>query len=69
MKSHDHQHINKDPLADSAGVPWDGRAFNENPFANDDGSARPELISAIILVNRARVHTGKLLTKVPTYPS
>lgn len=47
MKSHDHQHINKDPLADSAGVPWDGRAFNENPFANDDGSARPELISAI----------------------
>jgi hypothetical protein len=47
MKSHDHQHINKDPLADSAGVPWDGRAFNENPFANDDGSARPELITAI----------------------
>ena len=47
MKSHDHQHINKNPLADSAGVPWDGRAFNENPFANDDGSARPELISAI----------------------
>lgn len=48
MKSHEHQHINKDPLADSAGVPWDGRAFNENPFANDDGSARPELISAIL---------------------
>jgi hypothetical protein len=47
MKSHDHEHINKNPLADSAGVPWDGRAFNENPFANDDGSARPELISAI----------------------
>ena len=47
MKSHDHQHINKDPLADSAGVPWDGRAFNDNPFANDDGSARPELVSAI----------------------
>ena len=47
MKSHDHQHINKNPLADSAGVPWDGRAFNENPFANDDGSARPELIAAI----------------------
>ena len=47
MKSHDHQHINKNPLADSAGVPWDGRAFNENPFANDDGAARPELISAI----------------------
>jgi hypothetical protein len=47
MKSHDHQHINQKPLADSAGVPWEGRAFNENPFANDDGSARPELIAAI----------------------
>jgi hypothetical protein len=47
MKSHDHNHINQNPLADSAGVPWDGRAFNENPFANDDGSARKELISAI----------------------
>lgn len=47
MKSHDHKHINKNHLADSAGVPWDGRAFNENPFANDDGSARPELIQAI----------------------
>lgn len=47
MKSHDHQHVNKNPLADSAGVPWDGRAFNENPFANDDGSARPELVNAI----------------------
>lgn len=47
MKSHEHEHINPNPLADSAGVPWDGRAFNANPFANDDGSARPELISAI----------------------
>lgn len=47
MKSHDHQHINKDRFADSAGVPWDGRAFSENPFADDDGTARPELIAAI----------------------
>lgn len=48
MKSHDHKHVNKNPLADSAGVPWDGRAFNENPFADDDGSARPELVNAIL---------------------
>lgn len=47
MKSHDHEHINKDRFSDSAGVPWDGRAFNHNPFADDDGSARAELISAI----------------------
>lgn len=47
MKSREHKHINQNPLADSAGVPWDGRAFNENPFANDDGSARQELIDSI----------------------
>lgn len=47
MKSHDHQHINTDKFADSAGVPWEGRAFSENPFSDDDGSARPELIQAI----------------------
>jgi hypothetical protein len=47
MKSRDHKHVNQTPLADSAGVPWQGRAFNENPFADDDGSARAELIAAI----------------------
>jgi hypothetical protein len=47
MRSHDHEHINKDRFSDSAGVPWEGRSFNANPFADDDGTARPELISAI----------------------
>ena len=47
MQSHNNEHINKDRFADSAGVPWQGRSFSENPFANDDGSARPELIDAI----------------------
>lgn len=40
-------HMNPDPLADSAGVPWEGRNFQDNPFANDDGSADPKLIKAI----------------------
>jgi hypothetical protein len=47
MESHDHKHINKDRLADSAGVPWEGRSFEANPFSNDDGSANPELIEAL----------------------
>ena len=34
-------------LADSAGVPWKGRAFQENPHAGDDGSASPELAAAL----------------------
>ena len=47
MNSHDHKHINKDRFADSAGVPWEGRSFESNPFSNDDGSANPELMTAL----------------------
>ncbi|MEN9962873.1 MAG: hypothetical protein RIS66_1286 [Actinomycetota bacterium] len=47
MDSHDHKHINKDRFADSAGVPWEGRSFDANPFADDDGSADPALIEAL----------------------
>lgn len=35
------------PGADSAGRPWQGRAFDQNAFAGDDGSASVELIAAI----------------------
>ncbi len=33
--------------ADSAGVPWEGRAFEENPHADDDGRADPALLAAL----------------------
>lgn len=33
--------------ADSAGVPWAGRHFNENPSAGDDGRASPGLMDAL----------------------
>ncbi|MBW9109826.1 SseB family protein [Microbacterium ureisolvens] len=32
---------------DSAGVPWEGRSFQANPHAADDGSADPALLAAI----------------------
>lgn len=32
---------------DSAGVPWEGRHFEPNPSADDDGSAPPHLVEAI----------------------
>lgn len=32
---------------DSAGVPWEGRAFEENVHAADDGSADPALLAAL----------------------
>lgn len=41
------------PTADSAGVPFEGRSFHENPGAGDDGSAPPRLLEAL---RRFRVH-------------
>ncbi|MDP9027349.1 MAG: SseB family protein [Actinomycetota bacterium] len=41
------------PTADSAGVPFEGRAFHQNPGAGDDGSAPPRLLEALI---RFRAH-------------
>jgi hypothetical protein len=41
------------PAADSAGVPFEGRAFHENPGAGDDGSAPPLLLEAL---KRFRAH-------------
>lgn len=35
------------PLADSAGVPFEGRRFHENPGAGDDGTAPPAVLEAI----------------------
>ena len=36
-----------DKFSDSAGVPWEGRSFSENPFANDDGRT-PEVLVPIL---------------------
>ena len=35
------------PHADSAGIPFEGRRFHENPLASDDGSAPEAVIEAI----------------------
>ncbi|WEK14042.1 MAG: SseB family protein [Candidatus Microbacterium phytovorans] len=43
------------PAADSAGVPWEGRRFQDNPHAADDGSADPALLAALM---RFRAGTG-----------
>ena len=35
--------LTPDPFSDSAGVPWDGRKFESNPWSTDDGSCPPDL--------------------------
>ena len=39
---HDHH-----SAGDSAGVPWEGRRFEQNRHSGDDGSADPQLLAAL----------------------
>jgi hypothetical protein len=62
--SHAHAH-GSDHTADSAGFPWAGRSFEANPFAGDDGSADPTLISAI---ERFRAGEASVVEVTPHSP-
>ena len=47
--------MSDDQAADSAGIPWEGRHFEPNPAAGDDGAADPKLLEAIL-----RLRAGEL---------
>jgi hypothetical protein len=55
---HGHHH------GDSAGVPWEGRAFSPNPHSGDDGSADPALLAALTAF---RAGTGSEASVVDAY--
>ncbi|MFK3836655.1 SseB family protein [Microbacterium sp. NPDC087868] len=43
-----HDHAGAANRGDSAGVPWEGRSFEANQHAADDGSADPALLAALL---------------------
>jgi hypothetical protein len=45
--THEHEHINTDRFADSAGVAWAGRSFEPNSWAGDSGAADEALVASI----------------------
>lgn len=51
---------------DSAGVPWEGRRFEANPHAADDGSADPALLAALL---RFRAGEGSQVEVVDAFRS
>lgn len=51
---------------DSAGVPWEGRAFDSNPHSGDDGSADPALLAALV---RFRAGEGSQVEVVDAFRS
>jgi hypothetical protein len=48
-------------VSDSAGVPWEGRSFHENPGADDDGTAPARVIEAIKRFRAAEVGVREVL--------
>ncbi|MHC9043720.1 SseB family protein [Microbacterium saperdae] len=61
----DHGHAPANP-GDSAGVPWEGRSFESNPHAADDGSADPALLAALL---RFRAGQGSQVEVVDAFRS
>ena len=41
------ENLNPNRFTDSAGTPWEGRSFEQNSFADDDGKAPAELAAAM----------------------
>jgi hypothetical protein len=59
-------HINPNRYTDSAGVPWEGRALEENKFAGDDGNAPKELIEVIASFRQGLVGAEKVVDQIRT---
>ena len=57
----EHEHINPDRFADSAGTPWAGREFEANEWSNDDGTADPKFLDAISAFRRGEIANEELL--------
>ena len=57
-------HINPNRFTDSAGTPWEGRSFDQNSFADDDGKAPPELIQAISKFRAGEVGAEVVVDKI-----
>jgi hypothetical protein len=52
--------------ADSAGQPWEGRHFDDNPFGDDDGSAPPALLGALAAFRAGEVGAEAVVDAVRT---
>lgn len=55
--------MGSDKFHDSAGVPWQGREFQSNSWASDDGSAPDELASALSQVPLNKAHLVEVVSR------
>jgi hypothetical protein len=58
------EHINPNRFTDSAGTPWEGRSFDQNEFADDDGKAPPKLIEVITAFRAGEVGAEEVVDQI-----
>ena len=56
--------MNDNIYADSAGVPWEGRAFEPNAWADDDGKANPRLIELIKALHAGEARSDSVVDEL-----
>ena len=58
------EHINPNRFTDSAGTPWEGRSFDSNSFADDDGKAPSRLIEVITAFRAGEVGAEEVVDQI-----
>jgi hypothetical protein len=58
------EHFNPNRFTDSAGKPWEGRSFEENSFADDDGKAPAELVAAIAAFRGGQIGAEQVVDQI-----
>ena len=57
-------YLNTNRFADSAGVPWEGRSFEQNTFSDDDGSAPENLLAAIAAFRKGELGPENVIDEI-----
>jgi hypothetical protein len=58
------ENFNSNRFTDSAGKPWEGRSFEHNSFADDDGTAPAELVAAIAAFRGGQIGAEQVVDQI-----
>jgi hypothetical protein len=56
--------FNPNRFTDSAGIPWEGRSFEQNSFADDDGKAPAELVAVMAAFRNGEVGIEQVVDQI-----
>ena len=58
------ERLNPNRFSDSAGTPWEGRSFEQNSFADDDGKEPAELVAVIADFRNGQVGAEQVVDQI-----